>query len=253
LDFEHAFSISRAKQLGLIDDKDKWLYKQPETAEEGFKIIDAIVNAVRKYDIDKHITVVIDSVASMMTKEELEAGYDESNMKTKLSLAALLSASLKKIANLINKANITLLLLNQVRDNPGIMFGDKEKTAGGRAIKFYCSTRIKLSKSGKIKDANDKIIGETIVAQITKNKVYEPFNVCEYISDFVDGINLELTHLKDLKEKGYFGDIKGWYEFGGKKYREKDLLDLMKNDKNFYNEILKLYFSDTPIKEATND
>jgi len=239
LDYEHAFSLSRAKQLGLNDSKDQWIYKQPETAEDGFKMIEAIANAVRDADSSKYITVIVDSIASMMTKEELDADYDESTMKTKLSLASVLSASLKKLASLVNKTNITLILLNQIRDNPGVMFGEKEKTSGGRALKFYCSTRIKLSKIGKIKDG-DKIIGEKVVAQIVKNKVFEPFKTCEYISNFKDGIDLVGSHIAYAKDLGLLGSTKGWVEWAGKKFRENELINALKDNEEEYNKLLQI-------------
>ena len=125
LDYEHAFSLSRAKSLGLLDEKYMWIYKQPQTAEEGFRIVEFIANTVRQENPDKFVTVIVDSIASMVTKEELETGYGESNMRTRLSLPAAMSESLKKIAPVVSKTNITLIFLNQTRDNPGVLFGDK--------------------------------------------------------------------------------------------------------------------------------
>jgi len=241
LDYEHAFSISRAKQLGLLADKDKWIYKQPETAEDGFKIIEVIANAIRGEDSKKYITVVIDSVASMVTKEELEADYDEGNMRTRLSLPAVLSSSLKKVAGLVNKTNVTLIFLNQVRDNPGVMFGEKEVTGGGRALKFYASVRIKLSKVGKINDNDGGIIGEKVVAQVVKNKVFEPFKSCGYISNFKDGIDLELSHINTLSELGKLGNKKGYVEFMGKSYRASQLANMMKTDGEVKKAVLDLF------------
>lgn len=202
LDYEHAFSSSRAVALGMSVEPGKWIYKQPETAEEGFALIEKIVELARKNDTKRPITVVIDSVASMSTQSEVDAGFDESNMKTKLSLAAIMSPSLKKLASLVNKTNITLIFLNQVRDNPGVMYGDKESTPGGRALKFYASVRIKLRKSDKIKDSNDVIIGQKVIAQIVKNKCFDPFREAEYEGSFSEGVNLYTSLIDEAEEVG---------------------------------------------------
>lgn len=241
LDYEHAFSLRRAIQLGLDPDPKKWIYKQPETAEQGFQIIEFVANAVRQAGNPMFITCVIDSVAAMQTEEELKAGYDEATMKTRLSLAACLSTSLKKISALVNKTNITLLFLNQTRSNVGVLYGDKEKTVGGNALKFYASVRAKLAKQGKIKDEENKelIIGENVAAQIIKNKVWEPWRTCEWVTHFTEGINLELSHMNFAKEIGMLGDTKGYLEFDGKKYRAKDLEQTLKKDREMYARFLQ--------------
>jgi protein RecA len=240
LDYEHAFSLKRAETLGLRDDEGTWVYKQPDTAEQGFKIIDFIANKVREADSDKHVTVVVDSVASMMTEDEMKADYDQSNMKTKLSLPALLSPSLKKLAKLINDTNVTLIFLNQVRDNPGVMFGDKEKTSGGRALKFYCSVRIKLTKSGKIKDG-DRIIGENVKAQIVKNKVSEPWRTAQYTSSFTEGINLYVSHIDALIEDEKIEKSGAYLVWGEKKYHRSKLEALMREDAEEYQKLLSMF------------
>lgn len=238
LDYEHAFSMSRAKAIGLSDDPTKWLYKQPDTAEEGFQIIEKVVELARKYDTKKPITVVVDSVASMSTKAELEADYDESNMKTKLSLAALLSPALKKLAALVNKSNITLIFLNQVRDNPGVMFGDKESTPGGRALKFYASVRIKLRKAEKIKDGDD-VIGQKVVATCVKNKVSAPFVEAEYDGSFTEGINLSSSLIEEALKVGIITKNGAWIEHvDGKKYQKKKLEELISEDPDEYMKLL---------------
>jgi protein RecA len=243
LDYEHAFSLSRAKTLGLSDDKLSWIYKQPATAEEGFKIVDFIGNAVREADSEKFVTVVIDSVASMVTKAELETEYGEDNMKTRLSLPMCLSVALKKLAPLVSRTNITLIFLNQTRDNPGQMFGDKETQPGGKAMKFYASTRIKLSKGKKEKDG-EEIVGEKVTAQVVKNKVFEPFKTCEYITHFAEGINLPLSHIEALNSMGKLGDTKGWVVLpSGEKFRKKELAEKCRADRELYEQILT-YFED---------
>ena len=240
LDYEHAFDVERGKTLGLVTSKNKWIYKQPTTAEDGFEIIEKIIGVIRKSDTKIPITIVIDSIASMITKAELDAKYDP-NMKTRLSLASFLSSALKQIASKASKFNITLIFLNQIRENPSVMFGDKEYTAGGNAMKFYASVRIKLVKGKKIEDAEKNIIGETITAKIEKNKIAPPFQKTIYISDFSMGVDLETTHINVLEEMGLFGKIKGYVEFEGKKYRKKELVDLCRQDKKLYQKLLSLF------------
>lgn len=219
LDHEHAFSVSRAKKLGLDDGKTKWIYKQPMTAEESFIHIEKVANIVRDNDPERFVTVVLDSIASLVTKEELGTEYGDGNMRTRSSLSMVMSESLKKLASVVNKTNITLIFLNQVRDNPGVMFGDKQKTPGGNAMKFYASTRIKLSKGSKVKDKEGTIVGEEVTAEVVKNKVYEPFHTANYHSSFKEGVNLYTSHIAALEEHGVFGSSKGWYEFDGKKHQ----------------------------------
>jgi recombination protein RecA len=240
LDFEHAFSLSRAEELGLITDPAHWIYKQPTTAEEGFSIAEKICNLVRKHGSDRHVTLVFDSIASMVTKAELEAGFEDGNMKTRLSLPVLMSTSLKMLSGIISRTNVTAIFLNQTRDNPGIMFGDKESQPGGKAMKFYASLRIRLGKSGKIKDG-DNITGEEVVAKTIKNKVFRPFLDCSYHSSFSKGIDLPTTHILALAGMGLMGDSKGFYAFEEKKYRLKDLVALMNEDAEAYERLLSMF------------
>lgn len=246
LDYEHAFSLARARQLGLSIDKMKWIYKQPVTAEQGFGWIETTSNIIREANSEKFITVVIDSVASMVTKEEADAGYDGVNMKVKLSLASVMSQSLKKLTAVVNNSNITLLFLNQTRDNPGIMFGDKKITPGGNALKFYASVRVKLTKIGKIKNG-DQIIGENVNATIIKNKVTEPFRECEYQGSFKEGINLYGSHIDALIELGKLGDSQGYVEFFGEKMRSKELEKICREQPEQYEKLLSMFREAKPI------
>jgi len=252
LDYEHAFSLSRAIKLGLSADKYKWIYKQPTTAEEGFRIVEFIANTVRKDHPDKYVTIIKDSIASMVTKEELETGYGEGNMRTRLSLPAVMSESLKKITGIVSKTNVTLIFLNQTRDNPGIMFGDKKKTPGGNAMKFFASVRIKLTKTDPIKDGDSgPVIGENVKAQTVKNKVYEPFKECNYVTHFTNGINLEMSHIEDLDKLGLLGDSKGWVALPtGEKFRKKQLAELCRERADIYETLLSLYKSKEPVEKA---
>ncbi len=240
LDYEHAFDVERAKSLGLEVSKERWIYRQPLTAEDGFKIIEKIISIIRSSDIKIPITVVIDSIASMVTSVEFEAGYD-SNMKTKLSLASFLSVALKQIAGKASKLNITLIFLNQTRQNPSVMFGSNEYTAGGNAMKFYASVRLKLVKGKQIKNEDKIPIGEILTAKVEKNKISTPFKQATCISDYEVGIDIVATHISYLKNLSMFGNTKGWLEFEDKKYREKEFIQICRNNKEVYNKILGLF------------
>ncbi len=241
LDYEHAFSITRAEQLGLSSLPESWIYKQPATAEQGFAMIEKIAEIMQKHDPERYITVVVDSIASMVTEAELAAGFEEGNMKTRLSLAVAMSSSLKLLAGIVSRTNITMIFLNQTRDNPGVMFGDKETTPGGKAMKFYASLRVRLRKAGKIKDGDKDVTGEEVVAMTIKNKVFRPFVETKYASSFSEGIDLVSTHLTALQDMGLLGSTKGWVEFRGEKNRLKDLTELCRSDPEAYASLLALF------------
>lgn len=243
VDYEHSFDVRFAQKLGLITDPNHWIYWQPTTAEDGFKKVDFVCEIMQKESYDKPVTVVMDSVASMLTEEEMKAGH-EPNMRTRLSLASCLSNSLKQMVPKINKANIALILLNQLRTNPTIKFGDADQSAGGNALKFYASCRIRLRKSGTVKDDEDEkvIIGEQVTAKLVKNKVGgTPFSECKWVTGFGLGINLPISHIMALEEAGKFGDTKGWIEWEGKKMRRKQLIELVSSNPAEYDKMLSLF------------
>lgn len=240
LDHEHAFSIARARTLGLSDDKSQWLYKQPETAEQSFSIIEAICDMVLKQGVMTHITFIIDSVAFMVTEMEMETEYGKENMKTRFSLPTFMSTGLKKLARKISQTNVTLIFLNQTRVNPTVMFGDNETQPGGNALKFAASVRVKLRKGAKYKDG-EEIIGENIHVEVVKNKVFEPFRKAQYVTHLTNGINVELSHIEELERRGKMGDSKGYVEWGGKKLRKKQLVEMAQADPNVNAELLALF------------
>lgn len=240
LDYEHAFSVSRAEVLGLDTSKGKWIYKQPDTAEKGFTMLDTVCVAVNKNNPDKHVTVVIDSIAAMMTEEEMKAGYEAANMKTRLSLSVVMSTCLKPLSQLVNKTNVTLIFLNQTRSNPGVMFGDKETQPGGKAMKFYASVRGKIRKGKAVKDG-DEIIGEEVFVKIIKNKVNPPFREAVYHSSFIDGIDLETSHLLAAKELGLVETSGNYLIWDGKKSYPKVLAAMMKGAPAEYAKLLALF------------
>lgn len=242
LDYEHAFSLKRAITLGLDPNPKKWFYKQPLIAEEGLAHIENISKFVKKEYPDIPVTFVCDSVASMLTQEMFEGGMDALSMKAKLSLAALMSEKLPLLAQIINKTNVTMIFLNQVRVKPGVIYGDKEDTKGGVSLKFFASVRIKLIKFGKETDDDKNVIGEHTKCVVIKNKVSEPYREAEYITHFTEGVNLELSHIDALDKMGLLGDSKGWLVLpSGEKFRKKDLVVKCKEDREFYSGLLALF------------
>ncbi len=245
LDHEHAFELEFAQKLGLKNDKDLWVYKQPVMAEDTFKIIDFIVNLATKDAPDKFITVIVDSVASMIPKYEFDMGPGESNMKSKLALASVMSSELKKLAAVIGGTNVTVIFLNQVRDNPGVMFGNPEKTTGGNALKFYASLRVQLRKTGAVKDgegAEAVIVGENVVATVIKNKVWQPFKTANYITDITrGGINLYTSHIDALIKDKVIVQSGAWFEYNGIKIQGKNKLIELIKEPDEYSKMLTLF------------
>ena len=252
LDHEHSFSIARAQQLGLSIEPQHWLFKQPMTAEEGLGIVKTVCELVDQKGSAKHVTAVIDSVAAMVTKEELEAGLDGGNMRTRLSLAAAMSSNLKKVVGIVNKRNVTLIFLNQVRLKPGVIYGDNESTSGGEALKFFASTRIRLSKGPKVKESSDpksEIVGEKVHAKVVKNKVHRPFQQVEWTSDFTFGIDLDTSHVEALVAMGKLQSKAGFIEFEGKKYRQRQLVAYMKDEPGVRARIIGMFLDDNTKQE----
>jgi protein RecA len=241
LDHEHAFYLGHALNLGMVDTPGLWFYKQPETAEQGFQIITDGIAQMQKFMPDVPFTVVIDSVASMITKECMATDFGDGNMRTKVSLAAVMSESIPKLVQDISKSQTTLIMLNQTRDNIGVMFGDKKKTAGGNALKYYASLRLQLNKTGKIKDGDSgPIIGEFVKAETKKNKTFMPFQKAQYNSSFTTGIDLETSHIMYAKEVGIIKTAGSYLEWDGKKVYAKALAKSMRDDPAKYAALLDM-------------
>jgi recombination protein RecA len=245
LDYEHAFDIQRGADLGLdVVTPERWLFKKPGSAEEGLGLIQKICNSVKELKSKTHVTIVVDSVAAMKTKEEIEAGFDKSNMKTKLSLATVMSLGLKQVIDVVEESNVTLIFLNQVRVNPGVMFGDNETTPGGNALEFYASLRMRLQKGAKVfekpSDRTSPVIGEIIRARMVKNKVFRPFQTAEWTSDFTYGVELDVSHINALIEMGKLQkSSSGRIEIEGKKLTITQLATWMKGDPKIREIIIK--------------
>ncbi len=242
IDAEHALDPYYAKNLGV--DVDNLYISQPDTGEQALEICESLV---RSGAID---LVVIDSVAALTPRAEIEGEMGDNFVGTQ---ARLMSQALRKLTGITNKSKACVIFINQLRDKIGVMYGSPETTTGGKALKFYSSVRIDIRKSDVIKDGTE-IIGNKTKIKIVKNKLAPPFKTVEVDILYGQGINKESCQIDMAIEADIIQKSGSWFSYNGEKIGQgKDNVRLfLKNNPDIYDKLEELIREKLDAGKKTN-
>jgi recombination protein RecA len=205
VDAEHALDAAYAKKLGV--DLDNLLVSQPDNGEQALEIVEVII---RSNSVD---VVVVDSVAALVPRAEIEGEMGEAQMGLQ---ARLMSQALRKLTGAVSKSKASLIFINQLREKIGVMFGNPETTTGGRALKFYSSVRVDIRRIGAIKDGED-VVGNRTRVKIVKNKMAPPFREAEFDIMYGEGVSREGDLIDIAVENKIIEKSGAWFAYGGER------------------------------------
>ncbi len=205
IDAEHALDAAYAKKLGV--DLDNLLVSQPDNGEQALEIVEVII---RSNSVD---VVVVDSVAALVPRAEIEGEMGEAQMGLQ---ARLMSQALRKLTGAVSKSRASLIFINQLREKIGVMFGNPETTTGGRALKFYSSVRVDIRRIGAIKDG-ENVVGNRTRVKIVKNKMAPPFREAEFDIMYGEGVSREGDLIDIAVEHKIIEKSGAWFAYSGER------------------------------------
>ena len=231
IDAEHALDPTYARALGV--DTDSLIFSQPDNGEQALEITDRLL------EIDKLGIIVVDSVASLVPKAELDGEMGDNQMGLQ---ARLMSKALRKLTGRAKNNNVLIIFINQLRDKIGVTWGNPETTTGGNALKFYSTIRIDIRRSTQIKGANDEVLGNKTNVKIIKNKVAPPFKKAEVDIIYGKGIDSYGEILDICVEKGVVKKAGSWYSYDGTNIGQGRVatVDMLRDNIDLFTELREL-------------